>query len=362
VTVGNDKATFFEELAEVQAKCNYLPEASLLRQALCDGILDQVARKVQETPVAELSFAFWPYLYGLFAIHSIEAIAALDADVCTVVEHSNSDKVADIKRFLRTSEGKRHGDWFGGLFDVWIKSIACRSGLPVEFDRPLSNGRDNDICLQMNGRRFHIEGTAFTTDDETDEVWKRYCTDLRDDPSTILTRPGRYCPPNAKGPSLYYETLRFYAKVFDKLAKDLDPTRSQFADDAPNLLFVSFSGQGVGSDRPSVGWALDELFAAQPRSTPRNEQSSVPDITMYGWIDFRAKELMRNNKMQPQWYCDHSHEVIAAPRRLGGILLFDGCRLMRSRVNYNSNAECSITHREIADIERLFNWQTPYWM
>src|SRR5439155_19723343 len=82
-------------------------------------------------------------------------------------------------------------------------------------------------------------------------------------------------------------TLRFYAKVFDKLAKDLNPSKSQFADDEPNVFLVSCSGLGVRSDNPGVGWALDKLFADQPKIARTVVPESFIDISLGAWVDFR---------------------------------------------------------------------------
>jgi hypothetical protein len=89
---------------------------------------------------------------------------------------------------------------------------------------------------------------------------------------------------------------------------------------------------------------------------------SFTDISLNAWIDFRARELIRNGQMTVGWFCEHSHEVMAAPRRMGAILLFDACKLRRSRLNYNAEDVCSITHGEMADIEQLFNNGASYWM
>jgi hypothetical protein len=156
-------------------------------------------------------------------------------------------------------------------------------------------------------------------------------------------------------------TLRFYAKVFDKVAKDLNPSKSQFADDEPNVFLVSFSGLGVRSDNPGVGWALDELFADQPKIARAVVPESFIDISLGAWVDFRAKELINQRKMPIEWYCDHSHEVMAAIRRVGAILLFDGSGLANSRINYNARRGCLISHDEIAEIEELFRKEASYW-
>jgi hypothetical protein len=175
-------------------------------------------------------------------------------------------------------------------------------------------------------------------------------------------RPGAYCPKNAKGPSPYYDALRLYAKVYDKIAKDLDPSKTQCVEDAPNVLLMSFAEWGVSADSPSVGWVLDELFADQPRMVHSIAADGLTDISLDAWIDFTAKDLIRRSKMTVDFYCDKSSEIMSAPRRLAGILLFDGGNLVGSRVNYNSHDECKVSHREMVSLEDLFGNKPAYWL
>jgi hypothetical protein len=348
----DEKQLFFDELATIRAKRDRLPNGSLVRIALSGDVLQQVDRKIREKSLADLSYDFWPPIYGFFALKSDDAIAEFDRDIRLVIQHVASNKVSGVLQFMAAREGCRHGDWYGGLFDLWTKATFAKSGKPFELDRPLPNGRDSDVCIQMNGRRFHVESTVFTRDDESEVVWRRYLIDKRLDPNKVLVRPGPYCPPNAKGPSLYYLTLRLYAKIFDKLAKNLNPSKSQFADDEPNVLLVSCSSAEARPDSPSVGWALDELFADQPKMTGMFVPESHLDISLNAWVDYRASELIAQKKMTASWFCEHSNEVMAAPRRLGAILLFDGCKLRNSRINYNSTEDAQLVTR------KWRNWKT----
>src|SRR5207302_1022651 len=103
------------------------------------------------------------------------------------------------------------GNWYGGMFDLWVKSTILKRGAETVLDFKLPTGRDNDACLQIGNRRFHIESTVISEDDESRAVWDRYTEAKQEGYSQPLIRPGKFCPPNAKGPSPYYFTLRFYA-------------------------------------------------------------------------------------------------------------------------------------------------------
>lgn len=355
-----DKTVYFDELAAVRSKRDQLPEGSLVRLALSEDVLQQIEQKLRQRAPTDLLYDFWPPLYGLFCLRDSNAIAELDADLTTVARRLSSGKVPSLMQFLKTKEGKRHGDWYGGLFDLWSKATACVNGMDVELDRPLPNGRESDLCVKVNGRRFHIESTVLTEDDESAEVWRRFLADKRVHPDKVLIRPGPYCPPNAKGPSPYYISLRFYAKVFDKLTQNLNPEKSQFADDEPNLLLVSCAGM-IRHDLPGIGWALDELFRAQPTMVRTIIPEVFTDVSLDAWIDFRARELIQQRKLTATWYCDNSHEVIAAPRRLGAIILFDGCKLKNARINCNAHQSCAVTHKDMVQLEDLFRREVGYW-
>lgn len=56
-----------------------------------------------------------------------------------------------------------------------------------------------------------------------------------------------------------------------------------------------------------------------------------------------------------RWY-----DIIAAPRRLGGILLFKNCTLKMARINYNARETWSITHAEMVELERTFTAPCGY--
>lgn len=88
---------------------------------------------------------------------------------------------------------------------------------------------------------------------------------------------------------------------------------------------------------------------------------SFTDISLYAWVEFRAQELMQQGKLTVDWYRDNSHKIIVAPRRLGAILLFDGCKLKSARINYNVHQSCAVTHKDMVEVEDLFLREVGYW-
>jgi len=293
--------------------------------------------------------------------HSEEALAELDADIDLVLSRTDSWRKNSITKFLQTQD-RRTGTWFGGLFEVWSKATFLKKGVDVQLDVALPNGRDHDICAVVGGRRLHFECTVLTQDDEAREVWNRFMEHKKLSPNQVLVRPGPFCPANAKGPSHYYETLRLYVKVFDKLTKDLDPAKSQFVEGEPNILLTCFAGPGVGSDRPGVRWGFEELFVSHPKMARTVVPESFTDISLEAWVDYRANELVAQGIMTVEWYCENSHRVLEAPRRLGGALLFDNSSLAAGRVNYSASEKCRISHAEMAELERLLACPAKYFV
>ncbi len=279
----DDKECYFDSINGVRESIAALGSESHIANSVPGSVLNRLEDRIRNTPASELLYGYWPPAYGLIASKSVDEIRSVDDEIQLVIDKSDPAKAKELVGFLRASENEKNGAWYGGMFDVWSKGVVIRSGLPAQFDRLLPNGRDHDIRLELDGVEWNLENTVITQDDESTEVWDRFLIDKRTDPSKVLVRPGPYCPPQAKGPSPYYDALRVYAKVFDKIAKNLNPDKSQFAVGEKNLLLLSFSGFGVNALSPAVGWALDELFADQPRG---KREGAGKDITLEAWIDF----------------------------------------------------------------------------
>jgi hypothetical protein len=267
----------------------------------------------------------------------------------------------EITQFLKA--GSRDDRlWAGGLFETFVKSRLLKEGLTIELDHPLPNGRDTDIWLEIDGKAFSLECTVLTESDEDREVWDRFIAARKVDSNATPGRPGEFDSADFKNSRPYYDSLRFYAKVYDKLAKDLDPQKSQMSGNAPNLLLISFSSSRscLSATSPGVGWAPDELLAALKSGVGRKASPGIIDISLWEWLTFTASELHRKSRLDLKKYCEDFHEIIAAREKMGGILLFEFCSLKASRVNYNANASCSLSHREIARLEKSLE-NPPDW-
>ena len=78
---------------------------------------------------------------------------------------------------------------------------------------------------------------------------------------------------------------------------------------------------------------------------------------------FTAEDLVRRGLTSVEQYDARIRDyrrIIAAPRRLAASWLFKNCALAAARVNYNAMDECSITHAEMAELERIFTAPCGY--
>ena len=361
---GDGKDIYREMVTTVQRRLAALPESSPLRAAVPTSILEEVTRRIEQAEAADLEHGPWaPAFSGLSHIPEA-AVAELDNDLALVLRHVKSNKARSVTQFIRTTASGRVADWYGGLFDVWARARVLKVGCAVEFDAPLPNRRDSDMRAKIGGRHVRLENTVIAESDEDRKGFDNFLEAKKQDPKVIWQSPGKFDPPGARSPSPYYNCFRLYAKVYDKIAQNLDPDASQCAADEPNILLVSFSGAFVHPETPGWGWALDELFDDQPRMGGRIVPAPhLTDISLDAWIMFTAEDLVRRGVISTEHSnarMDDYHRIISAPRRLGGILIFKNCELATARINYNARDECSITHAEMAELEQIFSAPCGY--
>jgi hypothetical protein len=330
------------------AAARALPKDSPIRAVLTDDYIEDWRRWVRAQD--DLDGALWPPLltYAMMPWHTPEQLALLDADVRAIRDHPTSDSGAATRWLSAGPTGTRL--WRGGCFETCVRAkalatVAANDGWSVEFDVPLPNGRNVDIVLTTPDQSYYLECTVITESDEDQEVHGRWMAAHKDDPTLLLSRPGQFDTPGSKGPSPYYDANRFYIKVFDKLQKDGDPTKTQTSDDHPNLLLLScFPVHGSPLPySPALRWAFDELFSGQPnmgsiKTMPPN--SSVTDISL--------STFLRDT------FPGRDYDLISCPTRLSGVLVFNCMGLQSGRMNYNANMPHQIGHIEMAGLEAVF--------
>ncbi len=354
----SEKRKYYQGMVgEVREKLALLPQGSYVDSALRSELLEEVTKRVEGDKLEDLKGASWPPAFVFVYRHSISEIQSFESDIDLVVRYSKRKQTPEITQFLK-AQPKEDRLWAAGVFENFVKSRFLREkGRTVELDWRLPNGKETDVRLETGGRTFYLECTAITESDEDRAVWERFMAANKVNSKATLVRPGRFDSPKSKSPSPYYDCLRFYAKVYDKLAKDLDPRKSQMSEDAPNVLLISFCSPRAPLSPTNLGvrWALDELLANQPRSEVRliDHPPGVTDVSLLTWLDFTAKDLQSKSRLDLSKYREDFHEILAAPRKIGGILLFEACSWKVSRVNYNAKERCSLSHHEIARFERL---------
>lgn len=264
-----------------------------------------------------------------------ESITEFESDIELVVRNSSSERKADILSFLESEEDRI---FVAGRFEIFIKSRLLRCfGHSVDLDYQLPNGRSADARIFMKKRYYFIECTVRT---DTDESRQRFEAGIRhgfEDP--------------------YHHCKIFYEKVFDKVAKGLDPNRSQLSDIYPNLLLILFYTpfSGLSEEGPSINWALEELLGEQPSS--RTFEGSL-----FNWLDERLPDLYGDNlKNNLEEFNRRRDSLFASLRKISAIMLFDSrCKVSSSRINYCSNEMQKLSHLEMAMFDELFK-NPPSW-
>jgi len=357
MSTDDDKNYWRQRLDEARKKRDRLPESGRIRAAMPALFFEELEKYIDDLGDPR----YWPPFFGFLLNKPDDSIASLESDLDLVLQACEPNTHKSLTQFIR-ADVRNSRNWYGGLFDVWARATLLKEGDSVEFDVPLPNRRDTDMRLQLHGRRIRLENTVLTEDDESRDVWDRFLDDKDAGNAEYLNRPGPYDPPDAKGPSPYYNTLRLYGKVYDKLAKNLDPAKSQFGDVEPNVLMLSFCGIGVRPNDPGYGWALDELFTT--RSAGRVVKAPhLQDISLDAWMEFTLDDMRRKGTISDDEYDYRMRrygEIVDATRRLSGVLLFDGFELASARINYNAHDACLLTHADMAELQRRFSEPPSY--
>jgi len=360
------KDFYLKMVAAVKEKLAGLPEGSHIRRALPNSRLKAIVQRITAVSDKDLEWAYWEPLLLFIEAHSPSQLKVFESAINTVVNHSNSKQRHNVTSFLKaTANPKDDRLWASGMFEIFVKSrLLQKKTLNIELDYALPNRRNVDARIKMGVGSFYLECTVITESDEDKKAWDRFIADKKLNPNEVLIRPGRFDSPGSSSPSPYYDCLRFYAKVYDKLALDLNPLKSQMSQDNPNVLLISFYSPRAPLSPTShgVGWALDELLADQPASGARlkDHPPGVTDISFLAWLFFRANELHSESRLDLNRFQQDFSQLVAAPRKVGAILLFEGCSLRVSRVNYNANKASSVSHRGIVELEDLLH-APPEW-
>lgn len=308
-----------------------------VKAALSEEFFSQIEARLS----GELSgWSTWPPLLLFAARSETRQLAALDDAMKAVAERTRPDRQVGIGLWLTAgADDAGARSWRCGFFELAMKTRFLAGLTDVEFDVVLPNGRDADIRATVAGRTMLFEATVITESDEDQDVWSKFMAAKAADANAVLVRPGDHDSAHSRGPSPYYDCARVYTKVYDKLAKNWDPAKSQLSDVHPNVILLSvWTGHGNPSVlSPGVGWALDELLADQPNAGAGMTGVGLTDISLATFLRRRAPSA--------------ALELLQSPRRVGAIVTLSQTALNRARVNSNANPRNRISHAELAAIE-----------
>ena len=347
-----NKSYFYEMLENVRKKILILPTDNYIKIGLSNNTLNKIESKIEKLRENELAYEYYPPLFLFVYRNDLNVINELNNDILLIKDNSSAKSFKNLTSFLKATENEVR-NWHSGLFEVFIKSELLKKNPKddVKVDKDLSNGRNCDASIKLNNRWINFEVTILSSSDDDYKAYEQYNEILKKNPNEVLVKPGKYDTPNSKSPCLKYDEFRTFRKVYDKIANELlDVDKSQMSPDEPNVLLL-FIGDAISAlqHSPSTGWAFDELFAAQPKE---KENSFLK------WINIEIKRLDFRN----EWYCENLNKVISAPRKLSGVIIFNGCNgdIIESRINYNASKENKISHKEMAEIEEIFKDRPNY--
>lgn len=338
--VAGERQYFVEMFDHVRAKLARLPADSLIKRCFPEARLDVIGVKIAESAVERLERGNWQPAFLFLKESSDAAIQAFDDDL-RIVESRSATNDRKLFDFL-ASESESAQPWVGGVFEIYVKATMLRSRevSNVRLDWTLPNGRRPDLRIELGPRSFCIECTSLGESDASEKRWAQHNE----------VNPGKVF---VESRDSYTQSRRVYAKVFDKIAPQLNIDQSQLNTCAPNLLMISLypTISYLTSNSPAVRWALDELLAGQP--TGNDSPASLCEY-------LRRKRLERVQQMQPERAPSSLGDLLRSLAQVSGIFVFDRCKLGSARINDNAGATHAISHSEMAVVERLLSTPPLY--
>lgn len=331
----DDKRYFYDMVVTVGEKLKHCQEGSLIREYFPDTRLKEIENKIARSDAKDLEWGYWQPFF-LFLKNATEAeINAFDNDL-QMVSHQTPQGKSQVCKFLK-DESENDSKWMGGLFEVIAKSALLKCDLLSvgALDWKLSNGKVIDAKITIGQRTVGVEMTTLGESETSKKRWQDHCEAIKEDSGESF-----YDRQDA-----HTQGRRLFEKVYEKIATGFNPTKSQLLPEAPNLLLIGFSPliSDLTPTSPSIGWALDELFARQP-----NQNTSLNSLEAY---------LRHNCGAQD----GDVAELLSAPSQISGVLLFHQCRLKVARINYNAREAYRLTHEEMACFEKALACPPVYW-
>jgi len=336
VTNHEDKNYFFDMIAIVREKLAHRQAGSFIGTYFTKARLEDIKKKIALSDTKDLEWASWqPFFLFLKDASEVE-IDALDSDLRIVLDKAPASE-DQLCQFLK-DETENDNPWRGGLFEVFAKAALLKSSaFTVEaFDWNLPNSRNIDATVRIGQCVVGVEITSRGDSAAAKGRWEKHCAD-------VLTKDSdqAFC----ESQDAYAPGRWLYGTVFNKIAPGFDSTKSQLLPEAPNLLLIRLSSviSDLRPESPSIGWALDELFAGR----------SSTDTSPISLREYLTRNLSGQEGIV--------NELLAAPSQVSGIFLFDHrCRLKVIRINSNAREKCRLSHEELAIFEKALVCSPDY--
>ncbi|MDO8587079.1 MAG: hypothetical protein Q7T82_08580 [Armatimonadota bacterium] len=344
--MGDIKAYNTNMIDDVRSKLATLPQGSRVRCALSDQEIEKISRAVESERIEDLRGRSYPPLFVLVHKLDVSQINDLDSDIELVLSRTKPRDAGPLllKQLLEDRKYR------AGIFEIYAKSQLLKADeTSVELDSPLPNGCNADMRLSLGGREFYLECTILSESNEDRKRLEELIEAKKSNPSASQSWMG----------SFLYDAIRLYYKVYDKLARNWNPKKSQLSDAHPSVLVISlFVGNGsVSAESPGTRFALETLFS-ESLGNPEEEQSQPPEnASLRGWLHDAC--IHGRNPLTENEYKTRYLDLLSSRKKISGILLFQDCELKESRVNYSANHR--ITHGEMARLEELFASSPRWW-
>jgi hypothetical protein len=337
-----------EQNKKVLSNVMALPMKSHINMALQD-ILQNVKNKIEFENENDLEYAEYPPLYKFVESHSLRQLKDFDKCIDFVFNNSDNKEQTSITSNLRLNEN-RYREWFGWLFELYCKSVVVRKNrLNPNLKYINENGRNPDLKVEIKKRSFVIECTVSNFSQEDECEWDKYLKELKIDKNATLFQ--------MRNP--YRDKIRFYFKVFEKLAKNFNLNNTQLSFNFPNILLISLNLLNTSlNSSPAINWALDELFS-EVRREPEKDENKL-DSSLDGWMLKHSRKLISDKQLDENYFRNNHNEIFYATKRISAIYIFSRFSLVQSRINYNAHENHKICHGEAAVLDALFS-KVPIW-
>lgn len=343
----------------VLSKLKKLSDDSHVKRSYEENILPIIEERIDESFEGDLDLIKWPPLFNYLDHTEVEKILRLNEVINVVYNNSKKERKKDVIGFLNAGPNDDR-IWDARLFEAYIKFKLLENDFVVELDFFQDNGKDVDIKSDIDGEVLIIECTVLTDSDEDRRVWDSYIEEKKIDPEAVLIRPGEHDSENSLCPSPYYDTLRFYDKIFDKIAPRLDYRNAQLISGNANLIALSVSSQ---YGRPNVldrgaKWAIEELFSLKPPlNSPIGYDGTLPvDISLKGYLDYKAGFLIHEGVFDEPFYRSEFLNIRNSTQKIGAISTFNILLSFHSSwKNYNHDEMCGISHKAISKLDDIFS-------